>query len=165
MGVRRIRTDEWPALRDIRLRALRDAPYAFGSTFEEESARTDDRWIDWAADGSVGGRGLTVVADDAGTWIGLARGAPHEAFPGEAGLFSMWVDPTRRSRGVGRELVDAVVTWSIGERFPAVRLLVAAANPAAIRLYERCGFVDTGVRAPLREGVHELTIEMRRTLP
>ena len=55
MEIRRIGADEWGELRDLRLRALQDAPDAFGSTYEEESIRTDAEWMEWAAD-ARGGR-------------------------------------------------------------------------------------------------------------
>src|SRR4051794_36466500 len=48
MEIRRVHPGEWRALRDLRLRALLDAPEAFGGTYEESSARPDERWIEWA---------------------------------------------------------------------------------------------------------------------
>ena len=35
---------DWQALREIRLQALRDAPYAFASTHAREAAFADDEW-------------------------------------------------------------------------------------------------------------------------
>jgi hypothetical protein len=42
--VRRLGANEWPLLRAVRLRALADAPYAFGSTFDSEAGRSDEWW-------------------------------------------------------------------------------------------------------------------------
>jgi hypothetical protein len=93
--IRRVGRDEWGTLRVLRLRALQDAPDAFGSTYEEESSRTDAEWMGWAADLADGGSSFGVVADD-GSWLAMAVGAPHRDHPGEAGLFAMWVAPDAR---------------------------------------------------------------------
>ncbi len=160
--IRRIRSDEWEALRDIRLRALLDTPDAFGSTHEQEAVDPEDAWRDWTANGAEGGDGFTAVALDGGAWIGLAVGAPHRAFPGEVGLFAMWVDPVFRGQGIGRRLVDEVVAWARTAGFPSIRLLATTTNDAAIRLYDRCGFVDSGERQPLRDGA--VIVAMTMTL-
>ena len=51
MQVRRVRPDEWRALRDVRLRALETDPDAFGATVAEALARPDEEWQS-RADGS-----------------------------------------------------------------------------------------------------------------
>lgn len=45
-----------------------------------------------------------------------------------------------------------------------IALRVTEGNDAAPALYERCGFVDTGDREPLREGAKTLAIVMRHPL-
>jgi hypothetical protein len=52
--VRRLRADEHALLRDLRLRALSDAPMAFGSTLAREEAFTPDVWQTRAAAGAPG---------------------------------------------------------------------------------------------------------------
>lgn len=165
MEIRRIRGDEWGELRDLRLRALQDAPDAFGSTFEEESVRIDAQWMEWAAALADGGSSFGAVAVDDGAWAGMAVGEPHRDHAGEAGLFAMWVAPHARGAGVGRDLVERVVSWASSQGFPVLRLLVTQTNEGATRLYERCGFADEGVRLPLRAGSDVTTISMTKDLP
>lgn len=165
MEIRRIRADEWHRLRDLRLRALQDAPDAFGSTYEEESSGTDAQWIDWAARSAEGGSSFGAVAvDDEERWVGLAVGAPHRDHPGEAGLFAMWVDPSARRAGIGRALVEVIVGWARSDGFPLLRLLVTESNVGAVRLYLASGFSDEGHRLPLREGSDVVTMSMMKDL-
>ncbi len=164
MEIRRIRSEEWRELRDLRLRALRDAPDAFGSTYELEAADPEREWLDRAVDGAADGSSFTVVALDEGRWIGMAVGAPHRDHPGEAGLFAMWVDPSARGAGVARALVERVVEWAGAAGFPVLRLLVTVSNEAAVRLYVRCGFSAAGLRVPLREGSDVMTMSMTMDL-
>ena len=42
--VRATTITDWQALREIRLQALRDAPYAFASTHAREAAFGEDEW-------------------------------------------------------------------------------------------------------------------------
>lgn len=162
--VRRIRADEWEGLRDLRLRALRDSPTAFGSTFEQESQRTDDHWRERArvsADGDA--RVLFVVAVE-GALRGMARGVPDETGRDLCHLYGMFVDAEVRGRGHGRALVDAVCAWARSRGSRRVVLNVTETNAEAIRLYEACGFVRTGAVQPLPHTPALLEIEMERRL-
>ena len=163
MEIRRVGRDDWGELCALRLRALQDAPDAFGSTYAEESNRTDAEWMGWAADLADGGRSFGVVADE-GSWIAMAVGTPHRDYRREAWLFAMWVAPDARHAGIGRVLVEHVVDWARSRDFLVLRLTVTETNDAAIHLYERCGFIDEGVRLPLRAGSDKITMSMTMDL-
>ena len=162
--IRRIGAGEWRELRDLRLRALTDAPDAFTATYEEESIDADAHWTGWATAMAEGGSSFGLVAEREGRWIGMAVGGPNRDFPGEAGLYAMWVDPSARGAGVARALVEGVVAWARSARFPVIRLRVTVSNEAAVGLYLRCGFSDAGLRLPLREGSDIITMSMTKEL-
>jgi ribosomal protein S18 acetylase RimI-like enzyme len=83
---------------------------------------------------------------------GLVGSGPGE-LSGTAALTSLWVDPRCRRRGVATALIEAVVEWARGQDLSQVLLWVAEGNKQAEALYERNGFVRTGVviDQPLRE--------------
>ena len=62
-----------------------------------------------------------------------------------ADLIGMWVRPQARGRSVGALLVQAVLDRAAALGCDRVRLEVVDGNAPARRLYERMGFVATGV--------------------
>jgi GNAT superfamily N-acetyltransferase len=144
--VRETVPDDWRALRDIRLTALRDAPDAFASTYAEQAAFGEAEWRDRVA---RGGTFLAYVPEvSAFDPAGLAGGYSREE-PGVIELISMFVRPEARGRGVGEALIVAVIDWAAARYATSVHLWVTETNSHARLLYERSGFSPTGERQPL----------------
>jgi GNAT superfamily N-acetyltransferase len=147
--IRRIRTEEGLKLKAIRLRALSDAPGAFGSTYAEEVSRPDSDWDRAAESRSAGVDAATFVADTGGHWAGIAAGFREDGSPELVHLVSMWVEPGFRRFGLGRRLVETVVDWARQTGAARVELWVTSGNDPAAVLYLRAGFVPTGRTQPL----------------
>ncbi|HET9972664.1 MAG TPA: GNAT family N-acetyltransferase [Streptosporangiaceae bacterium] len=141
--VRATALDDWQAMREIRLQALKDAPDAFASTYAREAAFEPAEWHRRATrDGSF----LAFIPGLAEP-AGLVGGFEQE--PGVAEVVSMFVRPQARGHGVGEALIDAVTAWAKDQGATSVHLWVTDTNKRAIRLYERCGFTVTPERQPL----------------
>ena len=156
MNVRRLRPEDAEALRQVRLRALRDAPGAFWTTYDREAAYEADewrRWIDTAA--------LFIAEDGAGGAGGMAGGIADPEDPAGALLIAMWVSPHHRGSGLADRLVAAVAAWAAAERRSTLRLRVEEHNYRALRCYERLGFRLTGRRV-LRARDERWELEMVR---
>lgn len=152
--VRRVRAAEWEALRDLRLRALADAPQAFGTTLAQAERRSEADWREAARRGASGDRWSTFVADGGGRLVGTATGhfpdERHRALddPAIVSVIQMWVDPAVRRAGLGTRLVQAVLRWAAERGSPVARLEVNGTDADAIAFYGSVGFRDTGRRAP-----------------
>ncbi len=158
-STKRLQPAGWERYRSLRLRALKEAPDAFWMTLAEEQDFTDERWQERLASAA------TFVASGEGRDVGVVTGAAYEGRPGCAGLFGMWVAPEARGTGAAGLLVEEVITWARSEGFEHLRLDVADENAAAIRLYERVGFLPTGRTAHMpapREHIleHERVLEL-----
>ena len=129
--------DEWAVFRDIRLRALADAPAAFGSNLSEAQSRTEQQWRDRLCQ-----RTQFVAVTGQGT-VGTVAGAV-DTDRNSVHLFSMWVDPCVRGTGIADQLVQTVIGWAAAHGHTTVHLEVAVANSRAERLYARNGFTRTG---------------------
>ena len=141
--------DEHERLRRLRLGALAEAPDAFDSPLAGERALPAEVWVRRAAAGAAGETVATFIADDEGDYIGLVTGLWEVEGPGRVMVVSMWVAPRARGRGLGRQLLDAVVGWARERGARQVDLWVTDGNDPARTLYEQAGFVPTGESAPL----------------
>lgn len=152
-SVVRLSPTEWERLRDVRLRALEDAPDAFGSTLERESSFAEREWSDLAA------LGPWWVAVDASSDVGLVAGGRHKVtlMPW---VFSMWVDPGHRGSGIAQELVAVVARWAADEGATELGLDVTDRAVGARRLYERLGFRPTGISFPMPRDKSILLVEL-----
>ena len=167
LEIRRIRPDEGLQLRALRLRALADAPMAFGSTLVQEEAFPDRVWHERAARGASGGERVTFIAERDSQWIGLATGIPHEADdPERSGpvLVGMFVDPAERGHGLGVTLVEAIAAWARARGAACLYLWVTSTNNPAIALYSRCGFRPTGETRPVAHTPSVAELRMVRDL-
>lgn len=153
--IREVGPEDWRIMRDVRLAALRDAPYAFGSTYEREAGFAEADWR-----GRAEGRNnfLAYLPELGGTPAGT------EEEPGAFELVSMWVRPEARGRAAGPALIEAVTGWARARGAPALHLWVTASNKPARRLYERSGFTPTGERQPLPSDPELAEIGMTRPL-
>jgi ribosomal protein S18 acetylase RimI-like enzyme len=154
--------DDWRAWRDLRLAALGEAAYAFGSRLSDWQGN-GDREERWRSRLSIpGSRNIIAVLD--GQPAGMVSGVPSEDEPGAAELISMWVSPAARGRGVGDRLISAVEDWARQAGAGVLKLAVSDGNKHAMSLYRRSGFADTGQTGDLMaDGVRRERI-MAKTL-
>ncbi len=134
--------DDWELWREVRLRALADAPDAFGSTLAREQAYGEDDWREWLNEPAV------VALEDGAA---VACGALFANRPGYAAVVAMWVAPDLRGRGLSRRVLDVLVDWA-GARGLRVELGVNRLNPVARAAYLAYGFAPTPRCHPLRDG-------------
>lgn len=144
--LRTLSPDDWQVWRALRLAALAEAPYAFGSRLADWQGENDreDRWRERLSLPDS----HNVAAQLEGEPVGIVTGLPAD---GEGGattdvveLISMWVAPECRGHGVGNALIQEVARWAREVGAGTLRLNVAEGNRAANSLYERHGFRFTG---------------------
>jgi GNAT superfamily N-acetyltransferase len=155
--VRQATVEDWETVRDIRLAALQEAPYAFGSTYAREKDFDEATWRGRAGNPD----NAMFLAFDGDDVVGI-DGVYTEN--GDRILVAMWVTPQARGAGVGALLTDAVCEWVRAQGGSRVYLSVADGNDAARRLYERVGFRMTGKSEALHSDPSKLTHEMVRDL-
>ncbi len=149
--IREVRPDEWRTWRELRLRSLADAPDSFGQTLDDAQALPDEQWPKYVERQPMG---LRLFAERDRVVVGMVvaivgrEGGDHR----RCDVYAMWVAPEARGTGAGQMLVDAALRWSRSRGALDVYLRVSDTAEAARRLYERCGFRDSGERTAVRDG-------------
>lgn len=153
--------------RDLRLQALQASPASFSSMYETEVAFTDDEWMGTL---TSPGRETFICAaitrqdqnvqqfsGDPAKWVGqVTLRAPSSPECSEKNMdpgndnerwqmLSLFTCPEYRGQGLGKRLCQEVVDFIRGYRdqpkVAELSLIVKAHNTAAVRLYERLGFL------------------------
>lgn len=148
MQITRATEDDWQNVRDIRLRALRSDPDAFGSSLAREERfreshwrmriRTTPTWLASDPDG-VTDKPVGLVS------MLLEPGSPVD----DRHVVALWVAPEVRRRGIGWHLLDTIRRAAAAEQARTISLWLVDGNHAAGDLYIRAGFTRTGERMAL----------------
>jgi ribosomal protein S18 acetylase RimI-like enzyme len=117
--IRRIRTGEADLLKQVRLASLRDAPYAFGATYDLVSQRSEEDWRERAESTA-----LFRTEDQAEI----------------AELVQVWIAPEYRGSSTGRDLMDFVFQWARENNFRRIIAGVTNVNARALKFYIKYGF-------------------------
>jgi len=127
--------------RALRLRALREHPDAFTSSYEQDR----DQPLEAAAQRLAAHPfwGAYRHAELYG-FVGLERELrPKNRH--KATVMGMYVAPEVGGQGVGRVLLDALVTYARANGLESLVLTVTEGNERARRLYEQAGFRSFGI--------------------
>jgi RimJ/RimL family protein N-acetyltransferase len=166
MEIRTLQSGDVDLFRAVRLRALRECPTAFSSSYEEECdlpvarlaerlAPTDDHAVFGAfEDGALIGT------------VGIQR-ERHRKLAHKALIWGVYVVPAFRRRGVGRRLLEhALAHAATMPRLLRVTLGANASNPASVALYQSVGFEPFGLERGfmLVDGVLHDEIHMARSI-
>jgi ribosomal protein S18 acetylase RimI-like enzyme len=148
----------------VRLRALQDVPYAFGSTYARESQFPDSEWLT-RVERMNGERGAGFLAMEGKTPCGIVGSFLDQNDASRAHLISMWTAPAYRQRGIGRLLVKQVADWAHLRNAHTLVLMVTSVNGTAMLFYERLGFTRTGRTEPYPNDPAVIEYEMARSIP
>ena len=144
-AVRPLGRADMAAFRDLRLRALREHPEAFGAAYEDEAGLPLEGFARWFPD--LPGR--SFGAFDGGALVGmLGLMAPAGAkVRHKGGIKGVYVAPSHRGRGLAAALLGAAVAHARAQGLALLQLSVEAGNLPARRVYEAAGFRTYGIEA------------------
>jgi phosphinothricin acetyltransferase len=140
MEVRGLRPPDWPEVQ-----AVYEAGIATGNATFETGAPS---WEAWDAAHLPAHR---LVAAEGGRVLGWAALAPVSDRCAYVGVAedSVYVAPDAQGRGVGRRLLEALVSGAEQSGIWTVQTGIFPENQGSVRLHQACGFRVVGVRERL----------------
>jgi len=150
---------DWPAVASI-----------YGAGIQSRLATFETHVPDWSQWDAAHLAAPRLVAEEAGTIVGWAALSPvssRAAYRGVAEV-SVYVAPLAQRRGIGRELLLALISAADRADIWTLQATILARNGASIRLHERCGFRRVGHRERIAqldgEWLDTVVFERRRLL-
>ncbi|HVS81684.1 MAG TPA: GNAT family N-acetyltransferase [Pyrinomonadaceae bacterium] len=149
--VEQMRPGDWAQLKAIYLEGIATGH----ATFEIEAPS----WKAWDASHLPFARLVARDDDTVVGWAALSSVSQRCAYAGVAEV-SVYVAVTNRNAGIGRALLDALITESERNGIWTLQAAVFPENAATIALHLRCGFREVGCR----ERIAKLNGEWRDTI-
>ncbi|AHM62756.1 acetyltransferase [Flammeovirgaceae bacterium 311] len=158
--IRQLTELDAPVYRDLRLESLRDAPFAFSSSYEEEVGLPLENFVGrLTAVGSPPESYVLGAFTEASELVGTITfkrdtrlKARHKSM-----IYAMYTKAGTRGHGVGKALVEEVIRRARAmEGLEQIHLWVLHATTSAAEFYRKCGF--TGQNELIR---NDLKIEGR----
>lgn len=167
MDIVRLPIDKWSDYRELRLRALKENPEAFSSSYANELQQPVEFWKTRLADAERGERSWLLFARRDNKLVGMTGAFTEGDVTETATVVSVYVPREERGRGVSTRLMEEMLrVLSDVPRLRKARLDVNVSQLAAIRVYQRCGFREIG-KKPATTGAGEAVeqLVMERDLP
>jgi ribosomal protein S18 acetylase RimI-like enzyme len=138
--IRQLTLADAHSFRELRLEGLRLNPEAFGSTYDFEKDQPLERYTGWLTNSTVFGayQNSELIGTASFTQLSGLKDS-HKGW-----LCAMYVRPTHRRSGAGRQLVQAIIDHA-RPKVEQVQLAVVSTNQAAPRLYHSLGFQQYGL--------------------
>lgn len=133
--IRQLKQNDWQAWKNIRLRALKEEPQSFYSSYEEEILQNDEKFKNDLAAHDIFGAWLEdELVGCAGFFVHNLLKAKHKG-----SLYSMFVSKDVRGKKIGEKILKAIIDHA-KTKVLQLHLMVVVSNEAAIKLYLKYGF-------------------------
>jgi RimJ/RimL family protein N-acetyltransferase len=138
--------DDATALFELRLEALSAHPEAFAADVEMTRRRGAQSWADSIANDTRDESGVIFIACEGEKLVGMS-GIGRGHWPKtrhSATVWGVYVKPAWRGMRIADAIISECISWAARHGIVVLKLGVITTNQAAIRCYERAGFIVYG---------------------
>ncbi|MBL8155329.1 MAG: N-acetyltransferase [Anaerolineae bacterium] len=150
-----MRPDHWESVREIYLEGIATR----NATFETEAPS----WQTWDEKHLKDCRLVALARNEVCGWVALSPVSSRCVYAG-VGEHSIYVAARSRGQGVGRKLLDILISSSEHAGFWTLQTSIFPENTASLALHKACGFREVGRRERIGqlEGLWRDTILLER---
>lgn len=135
----RLSEDRWEDYRELRLASLKSEPLAFASSYEDEKDLSEDEWkrrIKNTLFAVLNNRLVGMIV-----YVGNNKLKTIHVID----IFGVYVSREYRGQGVGKKLIEGVLTEVQKSRgIKKIKLTISPEQKAAVNLYQQYGFKTVG---------------------
>lgn len=160
MVIRRLNVGEGVLFKAIRLRALKESPEAFSSSYQCAMERSDASWSEQSDSSAEGNDRFTFIACEGDEVIALAAfyRLGEDSSTGE--LLQMWAAPSHRGTTLAGDLLSHVCEVASSHGYLKILAEVYLVNQRAVSFYKKLDFHEEATR----EGEDATSISMIKIL-
>jgi L-amino acid N-acyltransferase YncA len=155
--IEEMRASDWPEVRAIYLEGI-----ATGNATFETGAPS---WEEWDGGHLSSCRFVARMNEGIGGWAALKPVSSRQAYSGVMEV-SVYVTASARGCGMGRALLEALVSASEQNDVWTLQAGILAENLASLELHRRCGFREVGRReriGKLKDAWRDVVLMERRS--
>jgi phosphinothricin acetyltransferase len=137
MTISALRPEHWPAVKTI---------YEDGLATGQASFQTSaPSWEEWDRSHLMHSRLVALDGDIVAGWAALTAVSGRCVYAGVAEV-SVYISTSHRGQGVGKALLDTLITESEANGIWTLQAGIFPENTASIRLHQGAGFRQVGIR-------------------
>jgi RimJ/RimL family protein N-acetyltransferase len=141
ISIRRLQLGEGELYKQMRLKALQEAPYAFSSTYKSAASRTEGSWNEQADGTARESDRAAFIAFCSDEPIGIAALYRHPEGSESGEVLQVWVAPAFKGKRAAFDLLNAVFQWGAENGFREIVATITKENMGALKFYRKYGFV------------------------
>lgn len=149
-----LQPEDWRQYRDLRLRALKEEPQAYGSTYEDNAKRPDEFWQKRLEESLIMSTQWLVFAKSDRMLVGMMGAFIEKEQSDSAHIIAVYVIPEARGKGIAKSLMKELLeSIKTNKQIKNIIVDVNVEQTVAFNLYKNSGFeISKQYRAKLGDG-------------
>lgn len=145
MEIIKLAIEDWQEYKKLRLRALKEDPHAFGSSYSDIVNDPEKEWKRRLENALKGETNWLLFAKENDRLVGMIGAFMEEGATDAVTIIAMYVPREERGKGISKMLMEGILNELSQKSFiKKVKLMVNKIQTPAVNLYKKFGFSEVG---------------------